>query len=329
MFLGAQVPACSNLRRPEGQGGCACALIRHAFAYSVLDSRLSQETRLCPPSRCLVDPMAGKRKRSWTADALCCLGADCVLVGVNEQEIDSPWASIPNSDEPTEDATPFLPRFLLQEMIFTHSPYDDLYPYQSRLQVNHLCRADWLCLRGIAELQGAPHSARVLAGTGASEQILLAASGKSAPQSARKEERRIRRRRCVIPATVPTSGAHLCSLSVPASPTHSWEFPHQIRLALSLSRESQTPSASSCRSRSQPTSDRWVVANESSLCRGKHQLSVRHRGTHLGQHSTDIFHARSVLAQETAATVLLYRGQPNRGKWTHRSGVVEPCGRKA
>ena len=50
---------------------------------------------------------------------------------------------------------------------------------------------------------------------------------------AEPRERRSRRRHCSIPASVPPSGADLCSLSVPASPTQSWEFPHQLRLALS------------------------------------------------------------------------------------------------
>ena len=145
---------------------------------------------------------------------------------------------------------------------------------------------------------------------GASEQILLAASGKSAPQSAREKERRIRRRRCIIPAAAPTSGAHLCSLYVPASPTHPWEFPHQIRLVLS-----QRIADTECLIL--PTQvivhyliERWWPLNL--LPRhGKHLLSVRHSNTHFGQHSTDIFFARSVSAQETAATVLPRRGQPS------------------
>ena len=124
----------------------------------------------------------GKRKRSWTADAPCRLDADCVLVGDSEQEIDSPWALIPDSDEPTEDAKPFLPRFLLKETLFVHSPYD---PNQPRLRRNLLCRTDWLRRRGISctrcailsirenrrlssvhrmrtsQLRGAPHGAPV------------------------------------------------------------------------------------------------------------------------------------------------------------------------
>ena len=72
-----------------------------------------------------------------------------------------------------------------------------------------------------SQLREAPHGAPVPADTGASERILLAATGKSETQSTREKERRIRRRRCIIPATVLTSGAHLCSLSVPVSPTPS------------------------------------------------------------------------------------------------------------
>ena len=78
---------------------------------------------------------------------------DCSPVGDNEQEIEPPWALFPHSDGPGEDVTPFLPRFLLQEKIFAHSPYDDLHPNQPRLQKNLLCRADWLSLRGIANTE--------------------------------------------------------------------------------------------------------------------------------------------------------------------------------
>ena len=175
-----------------------------------------------------------------------------------EQEIDFSWALIPNS-RPGEDVIPFLPRFLLQEIIFEHCPYDDLYPKQPRLRGNLLCKTDWLRLRRIAGTEcailpireiavdprcsacehpssGERRTARqsLLASTLASERILLATGGKSATHSASEKQRRIRRRRCVIPASVLTSGAHLCSLSVPATPTHLWEFPDQIQLALSL-----------------------------------------------------------------------------------------------
>ena len=54
----------------------------------------------------------------------------------------------------------------------------------------------------------------------------------------------------------------------------------------------------------------------------KYWLSVRHSDTHFSQHCTDIFHARSVLAQDPATTVHLCGGQPSLGRWTPTSDVV-------
>ena len=47
--------------------------------------------------------------------------------------------------QPRADATLFLPRFLLREIIFAHCPYV-LYFLQPRLRGNLLCRTDWLFL---------------------------------------------------------------------------------------------------------------------------------------------------------------------------------------
>ena len=82
---------------------------------------------------------------------------------------------------------------------FEHSPHEGVYPIHSRLQVNLLCGADWLCLRGIAatgrailptrELasyaqcsacahpssRGAPLGPSLLASTGAYRRISLTA----------------------------------------------------------------------------------------------------------------------------------------------------------
>ena len=208
------------------------------------------------------------KRRSWTGDAFCRQDADHNLMDICEQEIEFPWVPVPNNDELGADAAPFQPRCLLQEILFAHCPY---FP-QPRLRGNLLCRADWLCLRGIAgcecsiqpirevcrllkvqrlrtsQLRGAPHGAPVPVGTGTSEQILLATSRKPARQSTGGEKRRIRCRRCVIPAAILTPGAYLCSLSALVSLTHSRKFPEQIGLALYLSEESQASSATSCRS---------------------------------------------------------------------------------
>ena len=63
-----------------------------------------------------------------------------------EREIDFLWVLVRNSDELDVDAAPFQPRFLLQEIIFAHSPHFS----QPRSQRNLLCRADLVSLRGIA-----------------------------------------------------------------------------------------------------------------------------------------------------------------------------------
>ena len=66
-----------------------------------------------------------------------------------KREIMSPGVPVLNNDEPDEETTPFLPRFLLQEITFAHC-LCELYFNQPRPQGNRLCRADWLCPRGIA-----------------------------------------------------------------------------------------------------------------------------------------------------------------------------------
>ena len=86
--------------------------------------------------------MPWKRRRRWTGDA----HADHGLMDICEQEINFLWVSVPNNDELDADAVPFQPRFLLQEIIFAHCPY---FPSRAS-EENLLCRADWLCLGGIA-----------------------------------------------------------------------------------------------------------------------------------------------------------------------------------
>ena len=83
-----------------------------------------------------------------------------------------PWTSanrrstfplIPNGDGPGEDVIQFLPRFLLQEIIFAQCPYENLFLNQPRLGGNLLCRADWFCLRGTASCECAILPIRVIA----------------------------------------------------------------------------------------------------------------------------------------------------------------------
>ena len=56
-------------------------------------------------------------------------------------------------EESSEEDRPFLPRFLLQEIISAHRPYEGVFHNRPSLQGNLLCRSDWLRLRGIAETE--------------------------------------------------------------------------------------------------------------------------------------------------------------------------------
>ena len=65
---------------------------------------------------------AMERKKCWAADTLCRL--DHCLTPQYDSELDlgSPEALIPRDEESSEEDRPFLPRFLLQEIVFAHSP---------------------------------------------------------------------------------------------------------------------------------------------------------------------------------------------------------------
>ena len=89
---------------------------------SVLSSRFPQ-ARYTTVVRLRVPIMPRKRKKCWTADALCRL--DPSLTPQYDSELDpgSLEALIPRDVESSEEDRPFLPRFFLQEVIFAHSPY--------------------------------------------------------------------------------------------------------------------------------------------------------------------------------------------------------------
>ena len=107
----------------------------------------------------------GKVKRCWTADALCRLDTSFTPRYDSEQDLRSPEALIPRGEEPSEDDKPFPPRFLLQQIIFAHSPYEGVYPDQPRLQETLLCMADWPVQRvRTSQRRGAPLGALVFLG---------------------------------------------------------------------------------------------------------------------------------------------------------------------
>ena len=71
----------------------------------------------------------GKGKRSWTADALCRLDSDYAPMDDSEQDLAPPEALFPHGGFGKDDA-PFLPRFLLQENAFAHSPCEGVHHNQ-------------------------------------------------------------------------------------------------------------------------------------------------------------------------------------------------------
>ena len=108
-------------------------------------------------------PTCHGKKRCWTADALCRLDSSFAPQHDSEQDHGSPEAVIVSGEEPSEDDKPFLPRFLLHEIIFAHSPCEGVGPNQPRRQRNLLCRADWLCLRKLQKQNARSSPIRELA----------------------------------------------------------------------------------------------------------------------------------------------------------------------
>ena len=88
--------------------------------------------------------MPWKRNRCWTADAWCRQDPSLAPQHDSEQDLGSPEALISRDEESSEEDRPFLPRFLLQEIIFAHSPYEGVFHNRPSLQGNLLCRSDWL-----------------------------------------------------------------------------------------------------------------------------------------------------------------------------------------
>ena len=99
----------------------------------------------------LVDQMSRKRKRSWTADALCRMDADCDPMSICEQGDRLSLGT--NSEQrrahaktPHRSYRDFCCRRLSSRTVRTTI----FIPTSRASRGNLLCRADWLCLRGIA-----------------------------------------------------------------------------------------------------------------------------------------------------------------------------------
>ena len=115
-----------------------------ALPPSVPSSRFTQ-TRYSAVLCLLLPNMPWTRNRCWTADALCRLDSSFTPQYDSEQDFGSPEALILRGEEPSEDDKPFLPRFLLQEVIFRAQP----------IRGGLFSGEDWFCLRGIAATGGA------------------------------------------------------------------------------------------------------------------------------------------------------------------------------
>ena len=119
-------------------------------SHSTSNSRLSQTSHLFTFWCYLEVRMAWTRKRSWTAD-------DCVAW----IQIVLPWATanrkstlLGHCSLPEEDwartTRHFYRVFSCKRLSSRTARTEGVYPNQPRLQENLLCRADWLCLRGVA-----------------------------------------------------------------------------------------------------------------------------------------------------------------------------------
>ena len=67
--------------------------------------------------------MPWKRKKSWSADASDRLDFSLTLQYDSKQDFGSPEAPISRDEESSDEDRRFLPRFLLQAIIFARSPY--------------------------------------------------------------------------------------------------------------------------------------------------------------------------------------------------------------
>ena len=157
----------------------------------------------------------------------------------------------------------------------------------------HLLTAQ--CLR-TSQHKGASRGAPVPADTRTSEKKCWPASRKQPTQSTRREKRRIRCRRCAIPAAVPTPGNHLCLLSA-SSLAHPSTKNHE-QSGRALFEESQHDLDST----------QLLIARCS-------ERTVPCRNIHLNQHSTP--------AAFTSETAFLCRDRQNRGYWTTRASPAQ------
>ena len=107
-------------------------------------SNLFPQTRYSAVVCLWVPTMPWKRKKCWTADALCPLDPSLTPQYDSELGLGSPEALIPRDEEPREEDIPFDRDTCLQEILFAHSTYKRVFHNRPSLQVNLLCRSERL-----------------------------------------------------------------------------------------------------------------------------------------------------------------------------------------
>ena len=116
-------------RRPNDQNVRTCASVWHALAS--LGLRQPFVSRLQMVHILVLTSGPHDTEKGKKLDSRCTMSLGIGLrLWATAGRNSTPWALIPDSDGPGEDVKPFLPHFLSQEIIFAHSPYDDLSPNQ-------------------------------------------------------------------------------------------------------------------------------------------------------------------------------------------------------
>ena len=144
---GAQI-AVLGMRRVRGQNKCVWMTVngRSAVCLSSLQPFPSSSTVGCAG---LPAPRHAMEEKEML-DGRCILPLEPQCRSAVRRRTGSRLSSsaLPQEEDSSEEDRPFLPRFLLQEIIFAHSPYN-----RQHLQGNPLCRSGWLRLRGFSETE--------------------------------------------------------------------------------------------------------------------------------------------------------------------------------
>ena len=145
MFWHGRSAWLAAIQRVRG-GRCSGYLPRSSAAVS-----LKPHIRLWCVSGC--QSCHGKRKKCRTADALCRLDPSLTPQYDSELDLGSPEALIPRDEESSEEEQTVPTEMLVARDYLRAQPVEGVFHNRPCLQVNLLCRSDWLRMRGIAETE--------------------------------------------------------------------------------------------------------------------------------------------------------------------------------